>query len=54
MTKEEKQSMIDELSNSLDNNGVIYITDIWNAVYPLFVRVHMAVASISFAIFAAW
>jgi large subunit ribosomal protein L10 len=28
MTKEEKQSMIDELSNSLDNNGVIYITDI--------------------------
>jgi len=28
MTKEEKQSMIDELSNSLDSNGVIYITDI--------------------------
>ena len=28
MTKEQKQSMIDELSNSLDNNGVIYITDI--------------------------
>ena len=28
MTKEEKQTMIDELSNSLDNNGVIYITDI--------------------------
>jgi large subunit ribosomal protein L10 len=28
MTKEEKQSMIDELSDSLDNNSVIYITDI--------------------------
>jgi large subunit ribosomal protein L10 len=28
MTKEQKQSMIDELSNSLDNNSVIYITDI--------------------------
>ena len=28
MTKEQKQSMIDELSNSLDSNGVIYITDI--------------------------
>ena len=28
MTKEQKQSMIDELSDSLDNNSVIYITDI--------------------------
>lgn len=28
MTKEQKQSMIDELSDSLDSNGVIYITDI--------------------------
>lgn len=28
MTKEQKQSMIDELSDSLDNNSVIYVTDI--------------------------
>jgi large subunit ribosomal protein L10 len=28
MTKQEKQSMIDELSTSLDSNSVIYITDI--------------------------
>ena len=28
MTKEQKQSMIDDLSKSLDDNSVIYITDI--------------------------
>ena len=28
MKKEEKQLMIDELSRSLDENNVIYITDI--------------------------
>ena len=28
MTKEEKQLMIDDLSQTLDNNNVIYIADI--------------------------